>query len=307
MSKLSKMPFARREFGFRHRRRIAALDPAADDRELYHRSFEVLYGTPVFVHSVFLVVFIRQAAVPRIANILYRNGHGDSVVSPAKRNDATLTFFSEFIRLGYQTPEGIEAIKVLERIHDRFPITDEDKLYTLATVVFDPEREIALLGGKQFTAREHEAMWHFWQGVATHMSLGHIAKTRKELKAWMVKYEAENYAYSTAGRAVAEAMISDYGRWFPKRAKQVSRHLMLALLDENLRKTLRLEDPHPLAWRFQRTVGRVFLRTAPYRPVPIERSWGDHFGSRWGEQKDLAAVGHKAPPTGAGEPEPAQP
>ncbi|MBJ7347162.1 MAG: DUF2236 domain-containing protein [Thermoleophilaceae bacterium] len=298
---------ARREFGFRHRRRITALDPAANDRELYHRSFEVLYGTPVFVHSIFLVVFIRQAAVPRIANILYRNGHGDSVVNPAKRNDATLTFFSEFIRLGHDTVAGIEAIKLLERIHDRFPITDEDKLYTLSTVVFEPEREIDLLGGKQFTANEHEAMWHFWQGVASHMSLGHIAQTREELKAWMAKYEAENYAYSKAGREVAEAMISDYQRWFPRRAKHISRHLMLALLPSDLRKTLRLEDPHPLAWQFQRTVGRVFLRTAPYRPVPVERSWADHFGRLWGDEKDLAAVGHQAPPSSSGSPEPSQP
>lgn len=276
-------------------RRIADLDPVTDDRELYHLAMEVLYGGAHFVHAVFLVTFARQAAVPSIARVLYRNGHGDIVRDPGRRNNATMTFFGEFVRLGYDTPEGRAAIDQMERIHSHFPITDEEKLYTLATIVLEPERAIDLVSGKQFTPEIHEATWHFWHGVAEQMSLGNIAHDRASFKRWMAEFEAEHYAYSKAGHEIGLALLDDWTRWFPKRLHRPAKQLLLGVMDDPLRAALGLPDPAPWAKSFMHWRGRNYLRFAPYRPVRSDRSWIKLWGKDF-PAVDLGEIGYQPQP-----------
>ncbi|MFM2307775.1 MAG: hypothetical protein RLZZ367_2444, partial [Bacteroidota bacterium] len=94
------------------RKRIAALDAEKDAHEISHLAFEVRYGTPLFTHSIFSVAFARQAAVPSIAKVLYRNGKGGIITNTRKRNNDTLIFFGEFYKHGVN-PEGRKAIELL--------------------------------------------------------------------------------------------------------------------------------------------------------------------------------------------------
>jgi hypothetical protein len=124
-------------------------------------TLDVLYGDPIAVHAGYLIGFSRQVAVPSVARVIYRGGGGDNLRDVARRTDDTLALFGAFLKWGPSSPEGRTAIARMERIHDRFPITDEQKRYTLATLIFEPDRIAQHLGLDQYTAGQREATWRF--------------------------------------------------------------------------------------------------------------------------------------------------
>ncbi|MDX6698547.1 MAG: hypothetical protein QOE65_1944 [Solirubrobacteraceae bacterium] len=285
-----------RELGYRVRRRIAELDPEGDHEELARLSHQVLHGDPIPVHAAYLVGFARQMAVPSIARVMYRGGGGDMVADSARRTDDTLTFFGEFLRRGHSTPEGRTAIARMERIHARFPITDEQKRYTLATVIFEGDRLAERLGHDPFTPAERLAHWHFWRGVAEQMPLGGLPAAREELWRWMLDYERAHWAYTEGGRTIVDTLFEDWAtRWFPRPARRAARQVLLALMDDRLRAVHRLEDPSRRAQRALRVGSRAWDRVTPLRPLRRERSWAEHFGRGHGRPPDLERVGHESP------------
>jgi len=58
-------------------------------------------------------------------------GGGNNLRDVARRTDDMLALFGAFLEWGPSGPEGRAAIALMEPIHDRFPITDEQKRYTL--------------------------------------------------------------------------------------------------------------------------------------------------------------------------------
>lgn len=270
-----------RRFGYAIRRRIAALDPVDDHEEAARLTFEVLYGDPIAIHASYLIGFSRQVAVPGIARVIYRNGRGENLRNVTRRTDESLSLFGEFFRWGHSSPQGRAAIARMERIHKRFAITDEQKLYTLATLVFEGERIGRQLGFNPFTANQREASWRFWRGVAEQMPLGGLPATAGELWRWIFEYERENWRYTHDGRHVVDKFFEDWTtRWFPRPARGLGRQILLALMDEDLRAVLHLEDPSRSVQWLLRASAHAYLPLTLVRPLPTDRSWTDYFARR---------------------------
>jgi mpaB/rubber oxygenase-like protein len=270
-----------RRLGYAIRRRIAALDPVEDNEEVARLTFEVLYGDPIAVHAALLIGFSRQVAVPSIARVIYRGGNGETLRDVARRIDDTLTLFGAFFHWGHSSPRGRAAIARMEQTHKRFAITDEQKLYTLATLIFEAERIGQHLRFAPFTANQREASWRFWRGVAEQMPLGGLPPTAEELWRWMLEYEREHWRYTDDGHRVVARFFEDWTtRWFPPAARGLGRQTLLALMDENLRAVLHLEDPSRSIQWLLRTSARAYLPLTLARPLPTQRSWMDHFARR---------------------------
>jgi hypothetical protein len=281
-----------RETGFAIRRRIGALDPVADDEEAARLTLEVLHGDPIAVHAALLIGFSRQVADPDIGRIIHRGGAGATIRDVARRNDDTLTLFGAFLRWGHSSPQGRAAIARMEQMHARFPITDEQKLYTLATLIFEPERIGTHLGFAPLTATEREAVWRFWCGVAGQMPLGGLPSTSEELWRWTLEYEREHWRYSDGGRQVVDRFFEDWvTRWFPRPARRLGRELLLALMDERLRSALNLEAPKRSVERLVRVSARAYVPMMMIRPIRSDRSWLDHFGRAHLGALDFAQIG----------------
>lgn len=271
-----------RRLGYAIRRRIAALDPVEDNEEAARLTFEVLYGDPIAVHAAYLIGFSRQVAVPDIARVIYRGGSGKNLRHVARRTDDTLALFGAFFHWGHSSPQGRAAIDRMEQIHARFAITDEQKLYTLATLIFEAERIGRHLGFDPLTANQREASWRFWRGVAEQMPLGGLPPTAGELWHWMLDYESEHWRYTDEGRRVVDRFFEDWTtRWFPRPARTLARQTLLALMDDDLRAVLHLENPSRLVARLLRASARAYLPLTLVRPLPIDRSWVDYFAQRF--------------------------
>lgn len=270
-----------RRLGYAVRRQIEALDPVQDHEEMARLSFEVLYGDPILVHAAYLVGFSRQVAVPEIARVVYRGGEGKNLRDVARRTDDTLALFGAFLKWGHSSPEGRAAIARMEGIHARFDISEEQKRYTLATLVFEAERIGNHLGFEPFTAAQREAAWRFWRGVAEQMPLGGLPASADALWRWMLDYERRHWSYSEEGRQVVDRFFEDWaGRWFPRPARGLGRKLLLALMEPELRTALRLQAPSGRVEWIVRAGARAYLPLTSIRPLRTDRSWLDQFGPR---------------------------
>jgi hypothetical protein len=270
-----------RRFGYSIGRQIAALDPVEDNEEAARLTFEVLYGDPIAIHAAYLVGFSRQVAVPGIARVIYRGGSGGNLRDVARRTDDTLGLFGAFLRWGHSSPQGRAAIARMEQIHARFAIADEQKLYTLATLIFEGERIGRHLGVDLLSANQREAGWRFWRGVAEQMPLGGLPPTADELWSWMLEYEREHWRYTDEGRRVVDQFFEDWAaRWFPRRLAGLGRQALLVLMGEDLRAVLRLEDPGRRVEGLLRASARAYRPLTSVRRLPTDRSWMDRFAPR---------------------------
>jgi hypothetical protein len=226
------------------RKRIAALEAEKDFKEINHLAFEVRYATPIFTHSLFSVAFARQAAVPSIAEVLYRGGKGGIITNARKRNNDTLLFFGEFFKHG-NNEEGKKVADQLNRIHAHFPINNVQNLYTLATLMCEPLRMSRFLTGEViFSKKETHALFLFWKMVGEMLLIKDFPADEKAAMLFYENFEKENFAYTEAGKKIVESLADEFAqRWYPKWMKQWGRNVYFALFDDLLLKTFRLPKP----------------------------------------------------------------
>ncbi|MDF3320122.1 oxygenase MpaB family protein [Rhodococcus sp. C3V] len=273
-------------------RRIDELDPELENEEAIHLSLEVRYGDAVFAHAAYTVAFARQVAIPSIARVVYRKGTGDMIHDVRKRNDDTLLFFGEMMRHGHSSAYGRSIIDRMEQIHSRFGITDDDKLYTLGSLAFEPDRIVEHLGLDIFTDNERVSRYFFWRNVGERMGLK-IPPTRDAFLAWIFEYE-NKYGYTEGGRALVDQLFLDWqDRWFPGPTRHFADNLLLAMFDDNLRRIHRLEAPPTLLSKVVPPVAGAYLAFQSVRPHRPHRSWSDHFGARHPKPLDVPTLGHR--------------
>lgn len=274
---------------------VDSLDPELDDEEITAEVSNVLFADAYFAHSIYLVTFARQAAVPAIAKVLYRSGNGDIATDPMRRNNDTIIFFTEFYRRGYKSDEGKAAIRRMEEIHSRFLIDDELKLYTLATVMLEPDRLAAQFGEDPFTPIDRQARWNFWCGIAHEMGLELPSRNRNDFLDWMVEYEDRTYARTADGMGCYEGLVQDWMRWYPNylpKNEWLARQSLAGLLDDKLREVMGVEAPPKWVQTQVNLVAKTYLRSTPYRVFRKDRNLINFFGKQRANPRNLDTVGH---------------
>lgn len=278
------------------RRYVDSLDPVQDDEEITGLVSNVLFADAYFAHSIYLVTFARQAAVPAIAKVLYRSGNGDIVTKPSARNNSTIIFFTEFYRRGYKSEAGRAAIQRMEQIHSNFLIDDELKLYTLATVMFEPDRLANQFGHDPFSEIDKQARFNFWKGLAAEMPIALPAETREGFLKWMLDYEARTYEKTEGSVAIFDALVEDWGRWYPDfvpGSKWLARQSLSGLLDDKLCEVMgTVRPPAPIQLQVD-LVAKAYLHSTPYRVFRKNRNLINFFGKDLANPRNLDTVGYK--------------
>lgn len=261
------------------RSEIERLDAVADHERIAHLSNEVRYGEPVLTAALYTVAFSRQMAVPSIATVVHRGGDSPIMRATRRRNDDTMTFFGEFLRHGHSSSRGRAYIHRLNDIHARFPITNDQSLYTLASLTFEADRIPSRLGVELLSHKEKRANFRFWRGVGEQMALRDLPETYDGFWRWTLDYERRNFGFSAGGRAVVDAMLQDYAaRFLPRAWLPIGRGLLVGTMDAHLRATHRLSPPRRGLERCLAASLRAYSLTRRLLPDPPERSWTDTYG-----------------------------
>ncbi|MBO0768756.1 MAG: DUF2236 domain-containing protein [Solirubrobacterales bacterium] len=270
---------------------VARLDPERDNERIAHLTAEVRYGDPLLVALLYTVAFCRQMAVPSIARVVHRGGASPIMVATRKRNDDTLMLFGEFMRSGHSSPRGRAAITRMNEIHARFPIDQDQMLYTLASLTFEQERIPRGLGLDPLSETEKLANFYFWREVGRLAGIEQRPETYEAYWEWTRSYEASHWGYSDGGRAVVDAMIADFVSRVPRALARPARGLLLAAMEDDLLDVFGLEHPDAAVRKLARALVAGYFRGRALLPDPGERSWAEAFGRAYPPQPDLSQVG----------------
>ena len=141
------------------RRTIGDLDPERDCQAI----MRWLVGSEFpfdYRRSMIDLNFLKGLAAPRIAGPIRANGY--LARFPQKRYDDTALFMMEFVKHGYDSPRGRAAIARMNQVHSHFTILQEDYLYVLVGLMFEPIDWIDRFGWRTLTDTERQS----FSGVA---------------------------------------------------------------------------------------------------------------------------------------------
>ena len=100
-------------------------------------------------------------------------------------------------------------------MHGAYPISNDDMRYVLSTFVVTPVRWLFRYGWRPMSNVEKSASVQYYREVARHMNIRDAPSSYGEFESLMDSYEQKHFAFSTGGRAVADATLGLLGTFPP--------------------------------------------------------------------------------------------
>lgn len=235
---------------------IAPSSSAIDAVAICHRMAG--YDFPWELNRALEIAVLKTFCVPRISQLLRQTGEFEQ--RPQKRYDDTSLILGNILKWGYDSPQGRAAIAQMNRIHQRFHIQNEDFLYVLSTLIYEPIRWNQHFGWRLFTPIEKQALFQFWRVVGQQMGLHQIPVTFEAFQDFNRAYEAESFQYHSDNRVIGSAVVRLMQGWLPAIAAPLIPLVIRAVADEPMRQAFGWSRPAPglsrivlkgLSWRQQ--------------------------------------------------------
>jgi hypothetical protein len=220
------------------------------------------------MHTGFRASYYRTFGVPRVARLLAQTG--EIAAQPLRRAADTGLLMYELIDAGPDAPRGREVLRMLNRMHSRWPIEAEDFLYVLCTFVVVPIRWIDQYGWRRCTDAEREAITTFYREVGRRMAIRDLPGSYADAAQFLDEYEAANVRYSPEGAALAAATQGVLAERLPAPLRPWAGRITALYLPDHLCAAVGIRPPsratrHGFA-ALMRLRGRVVRR----RPVAAE-------------------------------------
>ncbi|MFD4670103.1 oxygenase MpaB family protein [Lentzea sp. NPDC058450] len=250
---------------FANLRRISSLDPVTDHEEILRISAGLEFPWD-YQKSLELALF-RTYCVPTISGLLDRTG--EFARRPQKRYDDTAILMAELVEHGYDSPRGREALRVVNRQHGRYDISNDDMLYVLSTFIYDPIEWISAYGWRPLTAVERLAAFHFYRAVGARMGIRDIPAGYDEFLAFKTAYERQHFVYAPSNRRIGQYTLDLFCSWYPSVARPVVSRAVVGMLDPLMVRAFGFAAPP--AW--VGAVGRRALRFRAFvvRHLPVRK------------------------------------
>jgi hypothetical protein len=212
-------------------RQILSLDPVADHQEIYRISAG--YEFPWDYTRALEFALFRTYCVPSISALLAATGEFRD--RPQQRYDDTALLMAELAAHGYDSPRGKEALRVINRAHGRYAISNDDMRYVLSTFVYDPIDWIERYGWRRLTNHERLAAFHFYREVGHRMGIRDIPGSFVDFGQYKVDYEARHFRYSDTNQRIGQYTLDLFAGWFPAPLRPAARVGVRGMLNEPMR------------------------------------------------------------------------
>ncbi|MDG3014644.1 oxygenase MpaB family protein [Speluncibacter jeojiensis] len=229
----------------------------------------------------------RTFAVPTIGALLAETA--EYTDHTQKRVDDTALILGTFIEHDLDSEVGRQAFRRLNHMHGAYEISNDDMLYTLATLVVGPIRWVQRYGWRRVSDHEITAMVNHMHNVGRRMGIKDVPTTYGAFERFYDDFEATHFAYSAGGAAVADATL-DLMTTYPPNDRlpaRLAKRLARAVMDRRLADALHYRRPTALEcalvdgalWLRGRVVRFLPPRTRPLRTseLPYIRTYPDGY------------------------------
>jgi hypothetical protein len=249
-------------------RRLAELDPVEDHQEIVYLLSS--YEFPWDIERSLEFALFRTYAVPSISRLLYQTGQFTR--RTRKRYDDTELIMYELSEHGYDSQRGRAALRRMNQMHGRYPISNEDYLYVLTTFIYEPIRWIDRFGWRPLTKKERLAMFHYYGQIGRRMNIKNIPEGYEEFEQFNINYERTHFQYAPSNYHIGLPTRDLFlGIYLPKFLWPLAKPLIYAIMDEPLLEAFGFPKPPPLLRRLLcgalKWRGKV-LRWLPERQTP---------------------------------------
>ncbi|MFB9322974.1 oxygenase MpaB family protein [Cryptosporangium minutisporangium] len=246
-------------------RQIEALDPVHDHTEIYRISAG--YEFPWDYQRALELALFRTYCVPTISALLEATGEFRD--RPQKRYDDTALLMAELAEHGYDSPRGKEALRVINRAHGQYVISNDDMRYVLSTFVYEPIEWISTFGWRPLSTHEQQAAFHFYRAVGVRMGIREIPAGFDEFWAFKREYEAATFRFSATNQRVGTYTLDLLKSWYPKPLSGAVDVAIRGLLDEPMLTAFGFRPAPP--WIGTTARGALRTRAAVVRLLPPRR------------------------------------
>ena len=221
--------------------RILELDPVKDHHEIYVLSRGYEFTVEFEIGG--LMSFLHDFTIPSIAFLLFKtmefNDH------TLRRIDDTSIILLEIVKHGYDSKRGQKAIQRMNEIHQRFRIANNDFLYVLSSIVFEPIYWINRYGYRQLTYNEKQAAFYFWREVGVRMHLQNLPETYEAFEEFNRQFKQERVRSTRATRMVGNAVIDAFVKKFAYPLQPLMRQFVYFASDWAIHKSFGTQPPSP--------------------------------------------------------------
>ncbi|OZF35405.1 hypothetical protein CH294_12315 [Rhodococcus sp. 14-2483-1-1] len=211
-------------------RRIEELDPVRDCHTI-HR-ITAGYEFPWDYQRALEFALFRTYCVPTISALLARTGEFEN--RPQKRYDDTSLLMAELLEHGYDSERGRESLRMVNRMHGQFDISNDDMLYVLTTFIYEPIEWIDTYGWRRLHPKERLATFHFYCEVGKRMGIKHIPESYTEFAQFKLDYEERTFRFTEDNRRIGTYTLDLYCSWYPAALTPTVKQAVFALLDDRM-------------------------------------------------------------------------
>ncbi|THV01802.1 hypothetical protein K435DRAFT_717880 [Dendrothele bispora CBS 962.96] len=139
-------------------------------------------------------------------------------------------------------PRAMIALARVNWLHSKYPIKNEDYLYTLGLAIFEPERWARLYGWRELSALECHALYVFWVEVGKRMGLKDIPQSSEEFKEWCLSYQQYEMVPAQSSHDVANITLEEFIRVLPTQfgIRNFAKGVAISLLEDVVREAMML-------------------------------------------------------------------
>lgn len=211
-------------------RRIEELDPVRHCQTI-HR-ITAGYEFPWDYQRALEFALFRTYCVPTISELLEKTG--EFANRPQKRYDDTALLMGEMVEHGYDSERGRESLRMVNRMHSQYSISNDDMLYVLTTFIYEPIEWIDTYGWRRLHPHERLAAFHFYRQVGLRMGIKNIPESYTELAQFKLDYEDRTFRFTEDNRKVGTYTLELFCSWFPTLLRPAARQGVLAFLDPEM-------------------------------------------------------------------------
>lgn len=247
-------------------RKIELLDPQRNCREIVY--LLTAYGFPWDIERALEFALFRTYAVPSISGLLYKTR--EFIRRPRKRYDDTELILAEILENGFDSRRGQAALGRLNEMHGRLPIGNEDFLYVLSTLIYEPLRWLERFGWRPLTEREKRAWFHYHCELGRRMHIGRIPTDFDDFERFNVAYEHAHFRYAVSNHRIG-SITRDLllGFYVPRFLLPLVRPAAHALMDPPLLQAMGFPEPPGFLRRL--AIGALHGRARLLRWLPERR------------------------------------